>query len=368
MLEVSSPRRNCAHHRVGLFFFFFGCVACRVVDMPGKRSIAAWTGWRKERDEYYRTAHSKPGRKFIEVRSEEAVEIKKMSCSRAVHSDRECMNGWPSHLARSASIAANRGGHIDRITLEKDLKTHSYANAAKHSLGGVASRCPAVASSLRLTKCGSSGARFCWADLSYIDDDPPAEWNEESSMVAGSPTCGCDAVCQTDGPNTREVAVQCDDVCDVLDYLVNDGNSWDSPQWFPLPAAPWETFGAHWASFDSTKVASLEAQLAALSHKVETLECNVKDLAASLKGAVQESFLLHRPEVASSDTSGPAAVELVKEIVMMIPEKVAIYVQKQQLQMSASALSSALHDCLRANAMICTTCVRFGLVTWRMAG
>jgi hypothetical protein len=143
-----------------------------LAGMPGCRSQSAWFGWRRARDDFYRTAHSKPGRKFIEVRAEDVRDIKVMVHSREIHAVRDRANGFASHYARHASLAAGREGHIGQATIANDMKAHSRANAAKHNVAAPVHGYGSVP-----TASGCFGGRKSWADLSEdAEDVPPREW------------------------------------------------------------------------------------------------------------------------------------------------------------------------------------------------
>ena len=111
--------------------------------MPNKRSMAAWTGWRRTRDEWYRSAHSSPGKKFVKVSANLARPVKDMARSLELHSIRERQTGRPTHFARIASFAALASGAISVTTLGDDLKTHARANRAKHDLPTLSGDLPA---------------------------------------------------------------------------------------------------------------------------------------------------------------------------------------------------------------------------------
>jgi len=161
--------------RVGLaltLFFAFVLSFLRGLggSMPGRRSLAAWTGWRSGRDGFYRTSHSKPGCKFVEVRAEEVHEIKLMARSRALHADRDEANGSASHFARVASLSAFRDGFIDQTTLKEDVRTHSRANAAKHTIRLTSGNVAAAATSPTVSGCLADRPEVRgitpWADVS----------------------------------------------------------------------------------------------------------------------------------------------------------------------------------------------------------
>lgn len=108
--------------------------------MPGMRS-AYTTAWhllteaqrkRLERDSWYCTAHSAPDRKFVEVPSAIAAEVRQMSKAKTLHVQRDVANGFPSHFARHASLHLAKMGGIDQFTLNRDLATFRAANRAKH--------------------------------------------------------------------------------------------------------------------------------------------------------------------------------------------------------------------------------------------
>ena len=61
----------------------------------GPLSPAQWS--RQARDLFYRSAHSKPGRKFVEVSSEDAAAVKLMAKARTAHRIRCQATGFPHH-------------------------------------------------------------------------------------------------------------------------------------------------------------------------------------------------------------------------------------------------------------------------------
>ena len=83
----------------------------------------------------YISAHSRPGRRFIEVDSLLAAEIKVMARSLERHRMRELDNGAQSHFARAASLQARANTIITVQELKQDLKLHKAANVAKHGKG-----------------------------------------------------------------------------------------------------------------------------------------------------------------------------------------------------------------------------------------
>ena len=70
-----------------------------------------------------RTAHSRPGRRFIEVDQAEHLAAKRMFKGRE-------QNGFPCHFARDASLAACRLGHIEHATLQSDQRAVRSASSA----------------------------------------------------------------------------------------------------------------------------------------------------------------------------------------------------------------------------------------------
>ena len=105
---------------------------------------------RRARDLLYRTAHSAPGKRFIEVDSKVVQELKAMAAGKAVHHCRDVSNGFPSNRARNASLWAAREGHIGPDELAADLRTFAFANAGKHVTSGVGAKGKAAASSPRI--------------------------------------------------------------------------------------------------------------------------------------------------------------------------------------------------------------------------
>ena len=122
-----------------LSLLFISCLAWDFA-MPHKRS--AYTAVlpdarqtrRIHRDFFYWTAHSAPGKTFVEVDRNVASAVKAMAKGRELHSVREGQAGFQSHHARIASYHALSQGHISRCAHAKDLQIFASANTAKHSL------------------------------------------------------------------------------------------------------------------------------------------------------------------------------------------------------------------------------------------
>eukprot|EP00931_Biecheleriopsis_adriatica_P045669 TRINITY_DN26150_c0_g1_i2.p1 TRINITY_DN26150_c0_g1~~TRINITY_DN26150_c0_g1_i2.p1 ORF type:complete len:422 (-),score=30.76 TRINITY_DN26150_c0_g1_i2:391-1656(-) len=89
--------------------------------------------WRRQKDEWYRTSHSCGGKKFVEVDRTMATAVKAMVKSKALHELRNRENGFDSHYARHASLAAAKAQVVDADALKSDLRIHRLANTAKHT-------------------------------------------------------------------------------------------------------------------------------------------------------------------------------------------------------------------------------------------
>jgi hypothetical protein len=114
---------------------------CGDFFMPGLRSaytvpfVAASSAQRRrlERDEWYRSAHSRPDRQFVEVPRRLASSIKQMAAARLLHDVRDTAAGTVSHFGRCASQAAMKAGFISSQDVAADSKIFAAGNAAKHS-------------------------------------------------------------------------------------------------------------------------------------------------------------------------------------------------------------------------------------------
>ena len=87
--------------------------------MPHVRSQFAWHNWTWARDQWYSTAHSKPGMKFVEVLVVLAHDLKAMAKGKIIHYDREEQTGLHSHSARLAAVHACKEGIITLEQLSK---------------------------------------------------------------------------------------------------------------------------------------------------------------------------------------------------------------------------------------------------------
>ena len=116
-------------------------------------------------DEYYRSSHSGPNKRFVEVPMALVAPIKCMAKSLAVHVDRSSSLPNRPHFARSASLHAHAVGAISSDTLHQDLRIHRRANSAKH--------CPPVSGLLS----DPSPFRARWADfdLDHVPPENPAK-------------------------------------------------------------------------------------------------------------------------------------------------------------------------------------------------
>jgi hypothetical protein len=126
-----------SHYSVGLVTCFAHCGGFSD-SMPGKRSYFRALGElsiaqerRLARDEFYRTAHSGPNRSFVEVPRVLAPSIKAMSRSREAHLRHDTLNGFHSHYARNATLAAAPA--LGAAATQAALALHSAGNGAKHS-------------------------------------------------------------------------------------------------------------------------------------------------------------------------------------------------------------------------------------------
>ena len=85
------------------------------------------------RDWWYRSAHSGPDKKFVEVERLAAPAVKRMARAKFVHRVRDDALGTSSVFGRDASFAAKASGLIDAAVLRSDLRCYREANLAKHT-------------------------------------------------------------------------------------------------------------------------------------------------------------------------------------------------------------------------------------------
>ena len=118
--------------------------------------------------------------KFVEVPIEIAGQVQTTAASKAVHSARDSQNGFGSHFARNASVAAQRAWSIDKPTFSRDLKVHGAANAAKHvNLGAWADACSDSSDTSPPIASGLQASSF----------DPQQFLDLRSCCLASSPDC-----------------------------------------------------------------------------------------------------------------------------------------------------------------------------------
>jgi len=186
--------------------------------MPGLRSPVALAR-RQVRDDWYRTAHSSAGKKFVEVNAAIAQDVRRIVKAKDRHVQLDASNGFCSHFGRNAALAAFKTGHLDPKILKSDLDLLSVGNAAKHDnshalrvqlarqvafppLGGSGaglSTSGGVALDVAPRRSGGVGARSPWADDD--DDEPPAEWSDSldvACQTVGTVRDVCDASSQCD--------------------------------------------------------------------------------------------------------------------------------------------------------------------------
>jgi len=107
--------------------------AVAILDMPHVRSAAALLSrQRRAAERGFLRATPASDSRFVLVPAPLHGRVKRMTKSLVIHQTRDEQNGFSSHYARNASLAAARAGAIPRDVLGSDLKTHSAANAAKH--------------------------------------------------------------------------------------------------------------------------------------------------------------------------------------------------------------------------------------------
>ena len=114
-------------------------VVYRPSAMPGQRSYMQAIGpptvrqqSRIERDQWYRTSHSRPNTSFIECSKDIAPQIKIMAKSKQKHYTLDVVNELPSHHGRNASELARKLGKIPFCEHVANLKFFKAAGTAKH--------------------------------------------------------------------------------------------------------------------------------------------------------------------------------------------------------------------------------------------
>ena len=101
------------------------------VVMPSRRSAyntspGNWTQAQERRalrDRWCTTAHSGPGKRFVEVEVEDALQVKLMARGRTLHRLRDDLNTFHSNNARCAAIHAWHLGHTSEDTFRADQRT-----------------------------------------------------------------------------------------------------------------------------------------------------------------------------------------------------------------------------------------------------
>jgi len=224
--------------------------------MPGKRSAyavpvdAASAAQRRRlaRDYFYRTAHSRPGCKFVEVDAEVAGAVRAMARGKELHHLRDRSHVHAHHHARMASLRALADGHIDAGKFKCDEKVYQRANAAKHGPVAVPLRPP-------------------WADAA--DDSEAAS---APSDGRGGVLSRVDAACQTD--------------------FVDGQLRAEAEEFIPLASCP--TMGG-WASLVAAQNATIsvltarldELHAAPAARRLRMLEGQIRSLAANMSSEVK---------------------------------------------------------------------------------
>jgi len=148
-------------------------------------SELTWTQRRRwQRDQFYRSAHSRPGRGFVEVDKQDVPYTKAFAAAKSLHRARDSATVRPSHSLRLASLAAAREGHISSAQQRQDSKANQIAGLAKHTY--VFDR-PAAAGSCSLDAPAVAGPTCdasCWADKDV--EDVPTSWEDCIARPASS--------------------------------------------------------------------------------------------------------------------------------------------------------------------------------------
>ena len=136
--EVATEHTKSVHC---LFPLLSGALISHLcVVMPSRRSAyntspGNWTQAQERRalrDRWYTTAHSGPGKRFVEVEVEDALQVKLMARGRTLHRLRDDLNTFHSNNARCAAIHAWHLGHTSEDTFRADQRIFQRANEAKH--------------------------------------------------------------------------------------------------------------------------------------------------------------------------------------------------------------------------------------------
>ena len=130
------------HRRVVHIYLLLLLAALFCREMPGLRSAySAEEGslnrsqrQRLIRDWWYKTAHSKPNMKFVQVEKSVAPAVRHMARAKEVHRARDDALATSSSFGRDASFAAKAAGKINAATLRDDLRCYRNANLAKHTM------------------------------------------------------------------------------------------------------------------------------------------------------------------------------------------------------------------------------------------
>ena len=137
-LYIIAPWSESVPHKTPNFPPKSGVFYCPST-MPGQRSYMQASGpltvrqqSRIEKDQWYRTSHSRPNTSFIECSSDIAPQIKIMAKTKQKHYALDMVNELPSHHGRNASELARKLGKIPLCEHVDNLKFFRAAGTAKH--------------------------------------------------------------------------------------------------------------------------------------------------------------------------------------------------------------------------------------------